>query len=677
MTRLEKSQKEFLYLLLNKNEALPIQTIQNELNIGRRTIYYSVNKLNELFFRHGIDPITNKRGSGYFLTDVQKQAINKLLLYYTSLKNLSPKERIYYLICWIMYPKASVHIENIVELFDVSRNSVFNDLKNLKIEIEKYDISLCFDLKKGYSIGGQTFSKRAILLYYLKILLKKFDYKMLTFLDHDEVKIFYDRLKVISLNMHNAYDDYNLLAIACLLNIIHYVDEQFDFSLLELKDLEETKELCMIDKYFQDLNVHERLYLAIHLLGSKAGNVIRLEDSQRDIQLFELALHLVNLFERQTLYEISEKNELINSLYMHFKLSMYYFQLSIQMTNSLLEDVKENYRNLYQLLKNICEMMKDDFPFLLTDSEISYITMHFGGHLKQVQSKFYAAIRVLIVCPSGISTSILLKKEVEDLYANVSVIAATTADNIEQYKDDFDFAISTIDLYTDQPWIKVSPILSKDDKSKIASMLAMNIKTYKLNNKNVHGLFSIIAKYVSKNKMISLKREVYDYFRTGNFIAEISENDLLSLSDILYDENIIFKDEDINWQDAIQLASKKLLKCNIISESYINEMIKLVKEYGPYIILKNKLALAHAKPQAGVSSLGISLLINKKGIYFDNDICIHYLFVMASPDAKASLQVLRDISLLASSESDLDQILYLNKNKIIEYIKKLTLKSVL
>lgn len=317
---------------------------------------------------------------------------------------------------------------------------------------------------------------------------------------------FYSRLQQISLKMHNEYDDYNLLAIACLLNIVHYVDEKFDFSILELRDLEKTEELHMIDKYFQDLNVHERLYLTIHLLGSKAGSVIRLDDSQRDIQLFELALHLVDLFERQTSCDISEKNELVNSLYMHFKLSMYYYQLSIQISNTLLEDVKENYGNLYQMIKNLCESMDDEFPFILTDSEISYITMHFGGHLKQVQGKFYALIRVLIVCPSGISTSTLLKREVEDLYANVTVIAATAAENIAQYKENIDFIVSTIDLDTDIPWIKVNAILTKDDKSKIASMMSLNMQTYKLNKDNFSGLFSIIQKYVDPTQMKNLKR---------------------------------------------------------------------------------------------------------------------------------------------------------------------------
>lgn len=671
MAKLEKSQKEFLMLLLENENPQSIQSIQDQLDISRRTVYYIVNKINDVFYDLRMEPINNKRGQGYYLTSDQKKVVDSILHSDGTLQNLSPDERVHYLICWMMYPKANIHIENIMELFDISRNSVFNDLKDLKSEIEKYDVSLYFDIKNGYMINGQVFSKRALLLYYLKILLKKIHYKSIEFLDVSEVETFYSRLQQISLKMHNEYDDYNLLAIACLLNIVHYVDEKFDFSILELRDLEKTEELHMIDKYFQDLNVHERLYLTIHLLGSKAGSVIRLDDSQRDIQLFELALHLVDLFERQTSCDISEKNELVNSLYMHFKLSMYYYQLSIQISNTLLEDVKENYGNLYQMIKNLCESMDDEFPFILTDSEISYITMHFGGHLKQVQGKFYALIRVLIVCPSGISTSTLLKREVEDLYANVTVIAATAAENIAQYKENIDFIVSTIDLDTDIPWIKVNAILTKDDKSKIASMMSLNMQTYKLNKDNFSGLFSIIQKYVDPTQMKNLKKDVYDYFREGNLIVDVVEEKQLRLKDIMYRDYLIRIDKDIMWDEAIRLASVPLLKTNIITENYINEMIGLVRDYGPYIVIKNRIAIAHAKTEAGANALGTALLINKKNIQFEDDLNIHYLFVISSSNPKEHLQILKDISMLASDDIDLNALLDKNVDEIMEFIKKM------
>lgn len=669
--KLEKSQKDLLYLLLKQEEETSLTKIQSELHISRRTVYYNVNKLNEFLFGFGIDPVNNRRGEGYYLTEEQKKVIREVIEIEQSVYNLTPDERVQYLICWLMYPKEKVFIEDIIVAFDISRNSVFNDLKVVKSAIEKYDLSLEFDLKNGYSIAGQVFGKRALLLYYLKILLKKLSYKSIDFLNAIEVEDFYARLQRISLNMRNEYDGFNLLAIACVLNIVHFVDERFDFSILELRDLENTDELRMIDQYFEDLNVHERLYLTIHLLGSKASSVIHIENGQKDIQLFELAQHLVELFERQTLIELSEKNELVNSLYMHFKLSMYYYQLSIQISNILLEAVKINYESLYQLIKSICESIQDEFPFILTDSEISYITMHFGGHQRKMRSKYYAPIRVLVVCPSGISTSTLLKKEVEDLYANVTVVAATTANNIYQYDGEIDFIVSTIDLDTNIPWIKVNAILEKEDKAKIASMISMNVETYQLNGENLNGLFSILGKYVNEGQMENLRRDIYEYFRNGHYVVETKENDQLRLEDILTVDNVIRVNKNIVWKEAIRIASEPLLITKSITSKYVQAMIDLVEEHGAYIVLKNKIAIAHAKPEEGANRLNVSLLINRKKIYFDEKIGVHFLFVLSSPNPKAHLQILKDISFWTDEEVDLKTLLNGDINELMNCVRKI------
>lgn len=669
--KLEKSQKDLLYLLLKQEEETSLTKIQSELHISRRTVYYNVNKLNEFLFGFGINPVNNRRGEGYYLTEEQKKVIREVIEIEQSVYNLTPDERVQYLICWLMYPKEKVFIEDIIVAFDISRNSVFNDLKVVKSAIEKYDLSLGFDLKNGYSIAGQVFGKRALLLYYLKILLKKLSYKSIDFLNAIEVEDFYARLQRISLNMRNEYDGFNLLAIACVLNIVHFVDERFDFSILELRDLENTDELRMIDQYFEDLNVHERLYLTIHLLGSKASSVIHIENGQKDIQLFELAQHLVELFERQTLIELSEKNELVNSLYMHFKLSMYYYQLSIQISNILLEAVKINYESLYQLIKSICESIQDEFPFILTDSEISYITMHFGGHQRKMRSKYYAPIRVLVVCPSGISTSTLLKKEVEDLYANVTVVAATTANNIYQYDGEIDFIVSTIDLDTNIPWIKVNAILEKEDKAKIASMISMNVETYQLNGENLNGLFSILGKYVNEGQMENLRRDIYEYFRNGHYVVETKENDQLRLKDILTIDNVIRVNKNIVWKEAIRIASEPLLITKSITSKYVQAMIDLVEEHGAYIVLKNKIAIAHAKPEEGANRLNVSLLINRKKIYFDEKIGVHFLFVLSSPNPKAHLQILKDISFWTDEEVDLKTLLNGDINELMNCVRKI------
>ena len=255
MNTLDISKKELMHILADVDKPVSIEYIQDRLGVSKRTVYSLISKVNESLFLAKIEPISNKRGQGYFLTKQQKESISKTFLNNISLQRLASNERMCYLICWIMYPKEPVHVKDIMELFDISRNSVFNDLKNLKSEIAKYDVELFFDIKGGYEIRGQIFSKRAVFLYYIKQLLQTISYKSLEFLEITETEEFYLRLQQISRDQGNEYDDFNLLSIACLLSVVHYLDEQFDFSVLELKNIEQTEELKLINELFQDLNI--------------------------------------------------------------------------------------------------------------------------------------------------------------------------------------------------------------------------------------------------------------------------------------------------------------------------------------------------------------------------------------------------------------------------------------
>ena len=605
-----------------------------------------------------LDPIQNIRKQGYFIKEEQKEKIHELICEEASDEVMKPKERVYYLICWLLYPQSPVHVESIMDEMEISRNSVFNDLKQVKEELESYDLCLEFDIKRGYSINGKTLSKRTVLLYYLRLLLNRIHYKSLHFLNSSDVEDFYNRLIKISLEMNNEYDFEMLLSIACLLCIIRNVKEQFEFSLLELKDLGKTSELRLIDIYFQDFNVHERLYLAVHLLGSKAGSTLKVKDDESDIQLFELAQHLCDVFERLAYIQLVDKNGLINSLYIHFKLTMYYYRLSIQVVNPLIEEVKENYSDLYQLVSEICKDLSSEFPFPVLDSEIVYITMHFGGHLRQGSGKFYRKIRVLVVCPSGISTSTLLKREVEQLYSNVTVVATAAASNIDEYEEDIDFIVSTIDIQCEMPWIKVHTILTNEDKSRIASLMMLNVDTYKADGEHINGLFQLLERYVPQEKMEALKQDVYQYLKQGNVLVEVEKKGPTQAFDLLKPENIQILNEEKSWEEAIKVASKPLLQKKVIKEKYIIAMIELLKEYGPYIVLRNKVAIAHAAPSQGANILGLSLLISKRTISFEGEE-VKYLFILSNPEQDKHLHLLRDIMNMSSDPallSELDQM---------------------
>lgn len=80
--------------------------------------------------------------------------------------------------------------------FGISRNTVFNDFKRLKPETEGYDLRLEYDADDGYSIKGESLSRRAVIMRHLNRLLASIPYTQLHFLDSNRVADYVDRLNV-------------------------------------------------------------------------------------------------------------------------------------------------------------------------------------------------------------------------------------------------------------------------------------------------------------------------------------------------------------------------------------------------------------------------------------------------------------------------------------------------
>jgi mannitol/fructose-specific phosphotransferase system IIA component (Ntr-type) len=63
-----------------------------------------------------------------------------------------------------------------------------------------------------------------------------------------------------------------------------------------------------------------------------------------------------------------------------------------------------------------------------------------------------------------------------------------------------------------------------------------------------------------------------------------------------------------DWEEAVRTAGSLLLEAGTCEPRYIEAMINAVHEMGPYMVLAPGLALAHARPEDGVTDVGMSLI---------------------------------------------------------------------
>lgn len=140
---------------------------------------------------------------------------------------------------------------------------------------------------------------------------------------------------------------------------------------------------------------------------------------------------------------------------------------------------------------------------------------------------------------------------------------------------------------------------------------------------------------------------------------------MIDLKKLLPENHIQTNSEVDCWTEAVELASQPLLQEQAINEHYIENMIKSVKENGPYMVLADYFALMHARPGEGVFHQGMSLLVTKKTIDLEGK-PVRIFLVLAAKDNQSHLNSLQDIMEVFMDENKYQKILSGNKEQICQ-----------
>ena len=135
------------------------------------------------------------------------------------------------------------------------------------------------------------------------------------------------------------------------------------------------------------------------------------------------------------------------------------------------------------------------------------------------------------------------------------------------------------------------------------------------------------------------------------------------------DGNIQLEEKIENWEESIRIASKPLLEKNVIEERYIKAMIENIKKLGFFVVLREYLAMPHARPEEGAVDTGISFLkLTSPVKYGDDD--IYLIFVLASKDAESHTEILMELANLFQDDETIEKLVKSRKLEEIEEVIK-------
>ena len=127
--------------------------------------------------------------------------------------------------------------------------------------------------------------------------------------------------------------------------------------------------------------------------------------------------------------------------------------------------------------------------------------------------------------------------------------------------------------------------------------------------------------------------------------AALAQPARLGIVELLEPSSVSFHSAPIEWRTSVAMAAQPLIRADKIASSYVEAMIKIVEEFGPYMILAPGVILLHAKPSDGVNSLCFSLLVQSAGIDFGGDLGrVYVVFVLGAVDNQSHLTALFQLS---------------------------------
>ena len=112
-----------------------------------------------------------------------------------------------------------------------------------------------------------------------------------------------------------------------------------------------------------------------------------------------------------------------------------------------------------------------------------------------------------------------------------------------------------------------------------------------------------------------------------------------------------------HYSEAIAAAGDLLVSAGHVSPEYVQAMTRVVDELGPYMVLVEGFALAHAEPGELVYHNSISLAVLNESVDFGSGKMVKAVFAMAAKDHDSHIEALGELATLLSDEALRNEIL--------------------
>lgn len=609
--------------LLVHTQPISIEDLASSQMVSKRTIYSDINRLNYLLRQHSNAQVVVKKacislqGSCPVSFDALIQDTDIRFQYSDSRRTLLAQ--------WMLCQPGFFSIATLMNEFAQSRNTIKGDLSFLREDFLSNGFTLESEPFKGNCVVGD---ERKIREYLAKKLTENQCYSVQADVlkDLDSLRN-YVLLLEDTANIEYTDDAVDRLVFLMLASVLRFTSGHTvtslgdnDFCKYNVSSINQAirGSSLLLSRIFQTNELPNEEIQYLSELFSEA-RVLHIDEIDRDDSWL-----LCNIYTRDFIFAVAKNypnyqleidDDLFVGLLNHIRLT-YILSLKKKYTpNPLRDSIQDEYGEIYSHVLNAMPVLENGLNTKFGMDEASFLTLFFAAALERRRQQVPNVYRVIIVCSSGISTSLLVKAKIETLF-NLKIIGIfSSAGAMSRINEgDIDLVISTVPFTSSLcRVVVVSPLLTNDDIANISALLSEHSGGVKIDNSVNHVAKK---KYFEDTVSEQLHKDssIYYGFDSINNGSSITNNQHL---EFIIDRKAVEIDFCAhNWQDAVKESGRLLVKIGKATQSYTSAMVSNIEANGPYVVIAPGIAMPHADPKKGALGSAISILKLSKPVSF-------------------------------------------------------------
>ena len=682
-------------LLMKKLIEKPINSQQNlmeQLSLSKSQIDYALEKASSILIDAGFTPLfvdnlnveVSEKNNNYLLELFSQK---KIYEYY----ELSFEERKKYIFMMLFFHcKEYLSLNHFIQVLNVGKTTFTRDIKKLEEDLKFHSLEIVYTRKNGYQLVGDEAKIRYFLM---KMILEDsslgddlflYNYFLWQESDIDVVEIsktIKELMDVFDIRLvENRFNEFCYMFIFLVPRLNREWPEFYTkYNYQTFFRMKEYQFSVLLLKSFEITNKYASLYVCGWILGMAIGTP---DQTTADYSVInELVERIFHRFEMLSGVRFKDKKMAKNQLFSHFRPAYYRLFFHLPIVNYLHDKILVEFPDLFEIVKETMNPIETLFGTKIPDKELSFLTIHFASLLNDYDEYPVQQKVGLIVCPNGIGSAAIIYNELKSIFPEMILIGPVETNELSTVAENYDMIFTTVPnirLYSQKkPIYVVNPIMSIDEKyhliHEIQNSSEAPYRKYKMDE-----LLDIIDRYADIKNMEQLGKSLESYLHKSEF-SIVKENKRyksfvsseLNLLDILRPEYIQLNVVARSWEEAFYVAASPLVQANIIDRRYIDTIIQTTRREGPYMVIMDKVALPHARPEDGTRKVGLGITVLKNEIKVMGKTPVRYIFTLSAVDNKKHIAAIAELVSLLDNRAFFNQLDYAKQaSEVYHWLEK-------